>query len=226
MKNFQQKILCPLNFRRVVTQRFFCARSRIYYSYKFSATDPGVLHFKKLKAKFSHCCWNWIRSVPDLCSDVLCCRDGRYICNLAVADTVVCLLAAPLTPLTAFSGAWHFGWLLCKLLPLAQGMSIYMSTLSLTATALDRYITVTRLPTSRPAAPAGPNIAAINLVATAAVVPYCLHMEWAEEGAGQSCTERWQADTARRLYGVFVFTTQAPHIVSDTQQLKHCFKQG
>ena len=33
---------------------------------------------------------------------------------------VICLTAAPVTPLSAFTGSWHFGWLPCKLLPLFQ----------------------------------------------------------------------------------------------------------
>ena len=37
---------------------------------------------------------------------------------------VICLTAAPVTPLSAFTGSWHFGWLPCKLLPLFQVSNI------------------------------------------------------------------------------------------------------
>ena len=63
-------------------------------------------------------------------------------------------------------------------------MSIYISTLSLTATAVDRYwsIAVTRLPSSttnryKILSTAGV-IIAINMTATLAILPYSAHIHW------------------------------------------------
>ena len=43
-----------------------------------------------------------------------------YICNMALADILICVVAAPVTPLTAFTGSWHFGAALCRLVPFIQ----------------------------------------------------------------------------------------------------------
>ena len=63
-------------------------------------------------------------------------------------------------------------------------MSIYISTLSLTATAVDRYwsVSVTRLPSSttnkyKILSTAGV-IITINLTATLAILPYSAHIHW------------------------------------------------
>ena len=47
-------------------------------------------------------------------------RSNMYICNMALSDIIICCLAAPVTPLTAFTGAWHLGPLLCRLVPFVQ----------------------------------------------------------------------------------------------------------
>ena len=67
-----------------------------------------------------------------------------YICNMAISgdsnnmlnmlhvplDMMICLTAAPVTPLSAFSGSWHFGWLPCKLLPLFQVENLLLKVFS------------------------------------------------------------------------------------------------
>ena len=45
---------------------------------------------------------------------------NMYICNMAVSDMMICLVSAPLTPLTAFTGTWHLGQVMCKLVPTLQ----------------------------------------------------------------------------------------------------------
>ena len=47
-------------------------------------------------------------------------RSNMFIFNMATADILICLLAAPLTPLTAFTGSWHLGPTLCQLVPTIQ----------------------------------------------------------------------------------------------------------
>ena len=66
------------------------------------------------------------------------------------------LVAVPITPLYTFTGRWLFGNILCKIfsasqvvlygvqggtvhtMTLLQGVAVYMSTLTLTAIAIDR----------------------------------------------------------------------------------------
>ena len=43
-----------------------------------------------------------------------------FVCNMAVSDTVMCLTAAPLTPITSFTGRWFLGHIPCLILPACQ----------------------------------------------------------------------------------------------------------
>ncbi len=65
-----------------------------------------------------------------------------FILNLAVSDVVMCLFAVPFTPLQSFTGKWLFGDVLCTLFPFSQGVSVYISTLTLTIIALDRFVVI------------------------------------------------------------------------------------
>ena len=42
------------------------------------------------------------------------------VCNMAVSDMVMCLTAAPLTPITSFTGRWFLGHVPCIILPACQ----------------------------------------------------------------------------------------------------------
>lgn len=72
-----------------------------------------------------------------------------FILNLAISDIIVCLLSLPITPVTNIFKNWYFGALLCRIIPWAQGVSVFICTFSLGAIALDRYILVV-LPHWRP----------------------------------------------------------------------------
>ena len=42
------------------------------------------------------------------------------VCNMSLSDMLMCITAAPLTPLTSFTGRWYLGQLFCKVLPACQ----------------------------------------------------------------------------------------------------------
>ncbi len=65
-----------------------------------------------------------------------------FILNLAFSDVVMCLFAVPFTPLASFTGRWLFGEVLCILFPFSQGVSVYISTLTLTIIAVDRFVVI------------------------------------------------------------------------------------
>lgn len=62
-----------------------------------------------------------------------------FIVNLAVADLLVNMLCLPFTLVYTLYGEWTFGQVLCFMLPCAQGMAVYVSTITMNAIALDRY---------------------------------------------------------------------------------------
>lgn len=65
-----------------------------------------------------------------------------FITNLALSDILLCVLAVPFTPLYTFLGKWVFGKIICHLVSYAQGISVYISTLTLTSIAIDRYFVI------------------------------------------------------------------------------------
>ncbi|XP_067631381.1 neuropeptide F receptor [Eurosta solidaginis] len=64
-----------------------------------------------------------------------------FILNLAFSDLLLCLITMPLTLVEILSKYWQFGKFefLCKLVAMLQAVSIFVSTISITAIAFDRY---------------------------------------------------------------------------------------
>lgn len=65
-----------------------------------------------------------------------------FITNLAFSDIFLCILAVPFTPLYTFLGKWVFGSIICHLVSYAQATSVYVSSLTLTAIAIDRFFVI------------------------------------------------------------------------------------
>ncbi|GFG31924.1 hypothetical protein Cfor_08080 [Coptotermes formosanus] len=66
---------------------------------------------------------------------------NMFIVNLAVSDLLLCLITMPLTLVEILTKYWPLGRypFLCKMLGTLQATSIFVSTISITAIALDRY---------------------------------------------------------------------------------------
>lgn len=65
-----------------------------------------------------------------------------FISNLAVADILLCLFCITLTPTYTFLGRWIFGTFLCHLVAFLQCCCVYLSTLTLTSIAIDRFFVI------------------------------------------------------------------------------------
>jgi len=64
--------------------------------------------------------------------------------NLAGADVLLCMLAVPFTPLSGLLRTWPFGDALCHAVPMALGVGVYVSTLTVLAIAVDRYFIIVK----------------------------------------------------------------------------------
>ncbi|XP_043554413.1 prolactin releasing hormone 2 receptor [Chiloscyllium plagiosum] len=63
--------------------------------------------------------------------------------NLAASDLVMCIFCVPITASYAFeTKGWLFGIFMCYFITLMQSTTVYVSVLSLTAIAVDRYVVV------------------------------------------------------------------------------------
>lgn len=62
-----------------------------------------------------------------------------FIVNLACSDLLLCVFTMPFSFIEISQKMWHMGLLPCKLFASLQATSIFVSTISITAIALDRY---------------------------------------------------------------------------------------
>ena len=66
---------------------------------------------------------------------------NAFVINLAVSDLLLCLVTIPLTLVEILNGHWPLGdsVVSCKAAGGLQAVSVFVSTISITVTAVDRY---------------------------------------------------------------------------------------
>uniref|UniRef100_A0AC35F0W4 G-protein coupled receptors family 1 profile domain-containing protein n=1 Tax=Panagrolaimus sp. PS1159 TaxID=55785 RepID=A0AC35F0W4_9BILA len=134
-----------------------------------------------------------------------------FILNLAMSDVIICLLSVPITPITNALKQWFFGEYICHLLPFIQAVSVFVSTFSLSAIALDRYNLVIRPHANIIKPKSAIKIATILWIIAAFVsAPYCYFMKIENYPGycGQFCTERWPNPLVRRGYALVLLCCQ------------------
>lgn len=129
-----------------------------------------------------------------------------FITNLALSDILLCVLAVPFTPLYTFLGRWVFGKVICHLVSYAQGASVYISTLTLTSIAIDRFFVIIY--------PFHPRmklstciliIVNIWLFSILVTLPYGIYMRHkASDNTSEPkyfCEEDWPKEDYRKIFG-------------------------
>ena len=126
-----------------------------------------------------------------------------FITNLALSDVLLCVLAVPFTPLYTFLGGWVFGKTLCHLVPYAQGVSVYISTVTLTSIAIDRFLVIIYPFRERMKIRVCQwIIVGIWLVALLVTLPYGVYMQLEENAGITYCEENWPNDNLRMLFSL------------------------
>lgn len=132
-----------------------------------------------------------------------------FITNLALSDILLCVLGVPFTPLYTFLKRWIFGIPLCHIVPYAQGCSVYISTLTLTSIAVDRFFVIIY--------PFHPRmklstcfgiILCIWIFALLITFPYGLYMKVTVEINSTYCEEHWPSEKARKIFSTTTSTLQ------------------
>ena len=125
-----------------------------------------------------------------------------FIANLALSDILLCVLAVPFTPFYLFGRQWKFGAFLCHLVSYVQGVSVYVSTLTLTSIAIDRFLVILY--------PFKPRmrmstcvviICAIWLLALCATLPYGIYVGLTSVNGTLYCEENWESTDWRLVFG-------------------------
>lgn len=135
-----------------------------------------------------------------------------FITNLALSDILLCVFAVPFTPLYTFLGRWVFGGLLCHIMPYAQGCSVYISTLTLTSIAIDRFFVI--IYPFKPRMKIKTCILLIIFIwvfALSVTFPYGYYMALQDV----YCAEKWPSDQIRKAFGAVTTIMQfvVPFIV-------------
>ncbi|XP_009641363.1 prolactin-releasing peptide receptor-like [Egretta garzetta] len=133
------------------------------------------------------------------------CTTNFLIGNLAAADFIMCLACVPLTVSYAFEErGWLFGMFMCYFVTLMQAATVFVSVLSLTAIAIDRYVVVAypiRRRISRRSCIC--LVACIWLLSIMASVPTSLHTHYLDLNTiGHDmiiCEEFWKHEERERL---------------------------
>jgi neuropeptide F receptor len=133
-----------------------------------------------------------------------------FITNLALSDILLCVLAVPFTPLYTFLGGWVFGTPMCHIVPYAQGCSVYISTLTLTSIAIDRFFVIIY-----PFHPRMKLSTCISIIVTIWVfsllvtLPYGMYVQMARHSEGvMVCEEYWPTEHLRKVYSLLTTSLQ------------------
>ncbi|VDK50271.1 unnamed protein product [Anisakis simplex] len=143
-----------------------------------------------------------------------------FLLNLILTDILLCVTAIPVTPWYALAKDWQFGALMCRLMPLSNSCSVFVTSWSLTAIALDKFVHIIN-PTRAPVRirQAALITLFIWLICSLINIPYLMSYDlvdgayYVPENAtpfcGHFCDElNWQGETPRRLYGSTVMLLQ------------------
>jgi neuropeptide F receptor len=136
-----------------------------------------------------------------------------FITNLAIADVLLCLFCVSLTPTYTFLGQWIFGTFLCHLVAFLQCFCVYLSTLTLTSIAIDRFFVI--IFPFRPRMKICTCLVILVLIWTFALLltfPYGYFMEIAVEVIDNEsvtlCNEAWPTEDDRKLFGTVTSVLQ------------------
>ncbi|CAN7937360.1 unnamed protein product, partial [Ixodes hexagonus] len=190
-------------------------------TYHVSVINDYITSIPAVKA-FFYCIYILI-FVVGICGNVLVCYvvfrnksmqtvTNFFITNLGLSDILLCTLAVPFTPLYQFMRKWVFGRVLCHLVPYAQGVSVYISSFTLMAIAIDRFFVIIY--------PFKPRlqikvcfmiIISIWLTGALLTLPYGIFMHLTpdpDDGRRHYCEEKWPDEESRRTFSFSTSTLQ------------------
>ena len=68
--------------------------------------------------------------------------NNLFILNLAISDLTLCFFSIPFNVYKTLRHTWIFGDFLCRLAPFFQASNVFVSSMSITAIALDRFVRI------------------------------------------------------------------------------------
>ncbi|XP_074031303.1 neuropeptide F receptor [Leptinotarsa decemlineata] len=162
---------------------------------------------------------------------------NMFIVNLAVADLLLCTITMPLTLMEILTKYFPLGETLfiCKFIGILQATSIYVSTISITAIALDRYHVIV-YPTKESLQIFGAAlillliwVVALLLAMPLFIMRHLIHHTITLGSVNLNinfCIENWPIDHGRAYYSIFslIFQYTLPIIIVSAVYMRISFK--
>ena len=130
-----------------------------------------------------------------------------FIMNLGLSDILMCLLAVPFTPIAFFQDDWILGKFLCHLVSYSLGISVYVSTLTSLAIAIDRYFVIVH--PFKPRMKLGVCIlliAVVWIVSLSISLPLAIYIELIHINKNgvtiRKCSESWPIPMSKRFFNI------------------------
>ncbi|XP_022239351.1 prolactin-releasing peptide receptor-like [Limulus polyphemus] len=199
-------------------------------THDYITTIPGVRVF--------FYCLYIIIFITGICGNVLVCYvvfrnksmqtvTNIFITNLALSDILLCTFAVTFTPLYIFLRQWIFGRVFCHLLPYVQGVSVYISAITLMSIAIDRFFVIIYPFKSRLKVKYCLMIVVIIWITAALLtLPYGIFISLTVLKGRLYCDEEWPHEASRRAFGLCTSVLQfvVPFIIISICYLKVCSK--
>ncbi|XP_071052924.1 prolactin-releasing peptide receptor-like [Onthophagus taurus] len=132
-----------------------------------------------------------------------------FITNLALSDILLCAFAVPFTPLYTFIGKWVFGKVICHLLAYAQATSVYVSTLTLTVIAIDRFFVILHpLRQRMKLSTCFTILLGIWIFSMLVTLPYGICMQVKIHDGREVCEEDWSLEYIEKAFGFSTLVMQ------------------
>lgn len=153
-----------------------------------------------------------------------------YVINLNISDLILCSFCMPFSLVALIRKRWVFGLVLCKLVPFVQGSTVFLSSATVSAIAIDRQKNVLSMFPTKRRKQNKEVIGTILTVWTISLVLSC-PVPYAQtiKNVGlqnfytyEKCVEKWPWDTAKGAYTVIILVVQflIPALVLITTHLK------
>lgn len=136
---------------------------------------------------------------------------NKFIACLSLSDLLICLFSIPFTPMNALMTSWIFGEALCQLVNIIQVISVFVSTLTSVAIAIDRYIVIVHPHTPRMSAKTQyVVIFVIWFLSSATAVPVGIYttLQTNTETSMNVCHERWPNTLSSEIFTWMIVTLQ------------------
>ena len=155
-----------------------------------------------------------------------------FIINLAISDLTLCVFTQPFNIVKACMPGWKLGSFMCKFIPMISGTNVFVSTISITAIALDRFQVIV-YPTKDSMKKFGGAVALLSIWIISLLMSSPLlifnHMSpYAPMGIPlyDVCTENHQLHYERGVYSIisFIFQYMVPIFMLGAAHARICNK--